>query len=49
MALFIGVDIGTSGVRAVCVDTQLRIKTMASTEFKDVTGNRADPGHDDRY
>jgi len=41
--LFIGVDIGTSGVRAVCTDTDMHIQAMASIEFNDVTGSRADP------
>ncbi len=42
-ALFIGVDIGTTGVRAVCVDTDMHVQTMASIEFNNVTGSRADP------
>jgi len=41
--LVIGVDIGTSGVRAVCVDSELQIKTMATKQFKDVAGDRAEP------
>lgn len=41
--LYIGVDIGTSGVRAVCVDNDMHVQTMASIEFQNVTGSRADP------
>jgi len=42
-SLFIGVDIGTSGVRAVCVDADMQVQTTASIQFKDITGTRADP------
>lgn len=41
--LFIGVDIGTSGVRAVCTDTGMSIQAMASVAFKAIAGNRTDP------
>lgn len=44
MDLFVGIDIGTSGVRAVCVDSALTQKAMASTEFDAMPGKRTDPG-----
>lgn len=43
MDLFIGIDIGTSGVRAVCVDAALHQQAMASTGFNESTGKRTDP------
>jgi len=41
--LFVGVDIGTSGVRAVCVNGNLELRNMASIAFADVAGSRAEP------
>lgn len=40
---FIGVDIGTSGVRAVCVDDKMQNHATASVEFNEFAGARTDP------
>jgi len=41
--LYIGVDVGTSGVRAVCADAHMHLVDMQSIEFASITDNRADP------
>jgi len=45
MNLFIGVDIGTSGVRAVCIDEHLHEQALAAIAFADLGWNRTDPNH----
>jgi len=39
----IGIDIGTSGVRAVAMDTAGRIAAQAATPLADITANHRDP------
>lgn len=40
--LFIGIDIGTSGVRAVCTDSDMVQHSMASMSFTDISGSRTE-------
>ncbi|MFK7892254.1 MAG: FGGY-family carbohydrate kinase [Granulosicoccus sp.] len=42
-ALFIGVDIGTGGVRAVCTDSEMHVHASATVSFDQFDGKRADP------
>jgi sugar (pentulose or hexulose) kinase len=41
--LFAGIDIGTSGVRAVCADSSMAVCASASVTFKEIGGQRRDP------
>ena len=41
--LFAGVDLGTSGVRGVCVDQQLKTIAKASVSFDTTYDERRDP------
>jgi len=41
--LFIGVDIGTSGVRAVCADADMQVHAMTSVAFNAIAGIRSEP------
>lgn len=41
--LFAGIDIGTSGVRAVCTDSSMAICASASVTFNEIGGQRRDP------
>lgn len=41
--LFIGIDIGTSGIRAVCVDSSLYEHASAKFRFDSLIGQRTDP------
>jgi len=41
--LFVGIDIGTSGIRAVCVNDELHELALASVAFQAFDGSRTDP------
>ena len=43
MDYFIGIDIGTSGVRAVCADSAMTTQATAAIEFKEINGLRTEP------
>jgi len=40
---FVGIDIGTSGVRAVCIDSSMRVHSSASTSFSCIESPRSNP------
>lgn len=40
MKLFVGIDIGTSGVRAVCIDSNLETQASSSIKFESISGDR---------
>jgi len=40
---YVGVDIGTSGVRALCIDSSRRVRATASVLFENISGKRNDP------
>ncbi len=43
MDYFIGIDIGTSGVRAVCADSAMITQATSAIQFKEISGLRTEP------